>query len=245
MNPRQRRGVLLMVLAVVAALVVFVGLASYVAQVNSKVGATMTVYRASKALPAYSQLKVSELEPVSVPKRWAAPTSVTDTADLEGRKVGFNVKAGTFITSDMLVPPSELSPTEREIAINVDAVTGVAGRVQPGDFVDIYAVFSDVPGLAKQVRTLVRNVRVVSVGGQQTVQQRDDDDRGGRGEAEVVPVSLALEPNNALAVTYAGAFAKEVRLVKLPSGNSENRAGETSKYDASRLGGRAVPEGDK
>ena len=65
----------------------------------------------------------------------------------------------------MLIPSSSLEHDEREIAINVDAVTGVAGRVHPGDRVDIYAVFSDVPGLAKQVRVLVRNVRIVSIGG--------------------------------------------------------------------------------
>lgn len=37
MNPRQRRGVLLMILSVVAAIAVFFGVSSYVAGVNAKV----------------------------------------------------------------------------------------------------------------------------------------------------------------------------------------------------------------
>ena len=43
MNPRQRRGVTFMVLAVVAAALVFVGVASYVSSVNSRVGPMVTV----------------------------------------------------------------------------------------------------------------------------------------------------------------------------------------------------------
>ena len=58
------------------------------------------------------------------------------------------------------MPPSNLDPTEREVAVNVDAVTGLAGRVRPGDQVDVYAMFADVPGLTKQSRILVENVRV-------------------------------------------------------------------------------------
>ncbi|PID52885.1 MAG: hypothetical protein CSB46_11370 [Micrococcales bacterium] len=128
---------------------------------------------------------------------------------------------------------------EREIAINVNAVTGVAGRVRPGDRVDIYAVFGDVPGLPKSVKILVRDVRVVSIAGQQTVTQQGED---GITEAEVIPVTLALDTNNALSVTYAAAFALEVRLVALPTDVGVERGKEPQGYDASNLGGTAVKE---
>lgn len=141
----------------------------------------------------------------------------------------------------MLVPPSDLSPTERELAVSVDAVTGLAGRVAPGDLVDIYAVFGDVPGLPKQVRVLVTSVRVVTVGGRQAASPSDDESRIAA-QREVLPVTLALEPNDALAVTFASAFAEEVRLVGLPTGDTLNRFGEISSFDATNLGGDAVPE---
>lgn len=229
-----------MIFAVFAALAVFVSMLSYVSSINSAVGDKVTVYRAKENIPAYTTLGSDQLEPVQVPRRWTADQTILKTSDLQGRKIGFNVAQGTYISQDMLVPSSDLSPTEREVAVNVNAVTGLAGRIATGDRVDIYSVFSDVPGLPKSVRVLVREVRVVSIGGQQEVQRGQGRDATSQ---QVVPVTLALEPNDALAVTYASNFASEVRLVGLPPGATKSRTGELDSYDASGLGGRAVPEG--
>jgi pilus assembly protein CpaB len=138
------------------------------------------------------------------------------------------------------VPRSDLDPTEREIAVNVDAVTGLAGRVRPGDRVDVYAVFAEVPGLPKQSRILVENVRVISVSGQLQVTSPD-----AKTIQNVIPVTLALQPAAALAVTYANSFAAEVRLVGLPPGVAQDRSKERKTFDARQLGGRAIPEGTK
>ncbi len=243
MNARQRRGVLFISLSVVLAIVVFFSVAGYVASVNQQVGGRVTVYRAAAAIEPYQPLSDANLEPVRVPRLWTSATSRVRLEELRGRRVGFRLEKGTTVTSDMLVAPSDLSPTERELAVNVNAVTGLAGRVAPGNLVDIYAVFGDVPGLPKQVRVLVRNVRVVSVGGSQSIRQADPD-TGVSADRTVLPVTLALEPNDALAVTFASAFAEEVRLVGLPTGNSLNRAGEDGSFDAGDLGGRPVPEGE-
>jgi len=240
-NPRQRRGVLFILLSVVIAVVVFFLVASYVGNVSSKVGSVVTVYRAADDLPAFTTLDESSIVADEVPERWLSTSARVTQGDLLGRKVGVNLEEGTMITTDVLVPPSDLSPTEREIAINVDEVTGIADRIVPGDHVDIYAVFADVPGLPKQVRVLVEDVRVVSVRGSQVLVDEDS----ATGQASVVPVTLALEPNDALAVTYASAFADEVRLVGLPAGSGEDRTGEEDEFDATQLGGVAVPEGEQ
>jgi pilus assembly protein CpaB len=89
-----------------------------------------------------------------------------------------------------------------------------------------------------EVRVLVRDVRVVSIGGQQTLQLQDTN---GIRDQKVVPVTLALEPKDALSVTYANTFAKEVRLVGLPTDVGASRANESNTYDARQLGGKAVP----
>lgn len=244
MNARQRRGVLFISFSVVMAIVVFFTVAGYVASVSRQVGERVTVYRAATAIEPYQPLGETNLQAVRVPRVWTSATSRLRLEELQGRRVGFRLEKGTTVTRDMLVPPSDLSPTERELAVNVNAVTGLAGRVVPGNFVDIYAVFGDVPGLPKQVRVLVRNVRVVTVGGSQSVRQSDPD-TGVSADRTVLPVTLALEPNDALAVTFASAFAEEVRLVGLPTGNSLNRSGESGSFDAGNLGGRAIPEGDR
>jgi pilus assembly protein CpaB len=231
-----------MLLALAIGLGVFVSVTSYVSNVESQVGSQTTVFRAVQAIDPYTPLTQQNLEPVEIPERWSAPTTRLEMGDLEGRRIGFRVEAGTVVSRDMLLSPSSLNPDEREIAINVNPVTGIGGRVEPGAQVDIYAVFAEVNGLPKQVQVLVRNVRVVSIGGRQTVRQNDEN---GIEQTDVIPVTLALEPNRALAVTYANSFAKEVRLVGLPTDVGTNRAGERNSFDAKSLGGRAVPEEDR
>ncbi len=237
MNPRQRRGVILMILSSLLAVAVFFGVASYVNGINSRVGPMTTVYQATDDLNAFSQLTADRVEAVEVPVRWVDEASRLTVQDIEGRTIAVPLSAGSRITMDLLVPPSDLNPNEREVAINVDAVTGIAGRIRPGDRVDVYAVFADSPGLPNQSRILIRNVRVVSVGGTQQVQERTT------GELQdVIPVTLALVPQDALAVTYASTFAAEVRLIGLPAGSTQDREGEINQFDATELGGRAILE---
>ncbi|WP_091177464.1 Flp pilus assembly protein CpaB [Microlunatus flavus] len=237
MNPRQRRGVLLMVLSALAAVLVFVGVSSYVASVNSKVGPMVTVYQVTKDLPAFTTLSADNTEPVQVPQRWAADNTVLKSADIDGRVVSTPMTSGATISLDVLVPPNNLSPDEREVAVNVDAVTGLAGRIRPGDQVDVYAVFTDVPGLTKQSRILVENVRVVSVAGQLQVQTPD-----AKSLQNVIPVTLAVSPESALELTYAAQMAAEVRLIGLPPGVAQDRSKEQRTFDARQLGGKAVAE---
>jgi len=229
-----------MLISALVAVGTFFAVSSYVQSVNSQVGERVTVYRATKAIDPYSPLSSANLEPFEVPERWTADSAVLSMRELEGRRVGFRINSGSIVSSDMLIPSSALSPTERELAINIDPVTGVAGRVRPGDKVDIYAVFGEVPGLPKSARVLVRDVRIVSIAGQQTVTQRSAE---GTAEEAVVPVTLAVEPEQALKVTYAAAFAESVRLVALPTDVGTNRRGEKDTFDAGGLGGKAILEG--
>lgn len=243
MNPRQRRGLLFVLVSLLVAAGTFLAVTAYVANVNSQLGSRVTVYQAAGNVEAYTPLGQDNLKAVEVPQRWVSKSAVLTLDELQGRRVSFRLNQGTTVSSDMLIPSSALSSTEREIAVNVNSVTGVAGRVRPGDRVDIYAVFSDVTGLPKSVRILVRDVRIVSISGEQTVTRQSAE--GGTSEQQVVPVTLALEPDQALAVTYASAFASEVRLVALPNDVGTNRKGEPNEFDAGKLGGKAVPEESK
>lgn len=236
MNPRQRRGVLFLLLAALGSLVVFVMVTNYVSEVNSKVAPLVTVYRASEEIPAYGEIDGSNVEPVQMPSRYVPRKAISEPSQWSGRRVSFDVARGTLLGTDMLLPGSELSGTEREVAIEVDAVTGIAGRVASGDFVDIYTVFAEGDDLEAGVsRVLVRNVRVVSVGGQITRNQQSTS--GALQEREVLPVTLALDPEDALKVTYADAFALSVRLVGLPPGiETEDRTRETDAVDPAELG---------
>lgn len=233
MNPRQRRGVLFILVAGVGALAVFFMVTSYVSGVNSQVAPLVGVYKAARGIPAYAELSEQNVRVVEMPQRYVPRQALREGMPLDGQRVSFNVARGTVLGSDMLLPPSELSPTEREIAIEVDAVTGIAGRIASGDFVDIYAVFQtgDATGSS---RVLVRNVRVVSVGGVQTRSRATSE--GALQEQELLPVTVAVQPEDALKVTYADSFAIAVRLVGLPPGiQNMDRTGEDEGVDARSL----------
>lgn len=239
MNPRQRRGVIFMLLAGLIAVVLFFVAVSYVSSVNAKISPTTQVYRADHDLTAYSVIKEDDLEPVSVPQKWTSAEAEGDLSSLVGRRVSFNIASGTYVSSDMLLPPSALNEDEREIALTVDAKTGIAGRVRTGDFVDVYATFGESASDGTS-KVLVKGVRVVSVRGVETRSETNSRER--LEERQVVPVTLALDPTAALAVTYADSFASSVRLVGLPPGtNTKNRSGEPTKIDRRDLklpGGR-------
>lgn len=234
MNPRQRRGVLFLLLAGLGALVVFVMVTRYVGGVNSQVAPLVTVYQAAKNIPAYREIRSSDVVTVDMPERYVPPQALREGDVLTGRRIGFNIARGTIVGTDMLLPASDLNADEREIAIEVDAVTGIAGRVASGDFVDIYAVFATPDGTGTS-QVLVQNVRVVSVGGRTT--RSKETAEGALREADVLPVTVALRPDDALKVTYADSFAAAVRLVGLPPGiQTQDRRREPGSVDAGSLG---------
>jgi pilus assembly protein CpaB len=222
-----------MMLAGICAIALFFISISWVGSVNAKVSPLVKTYQAKTQIPAYSVIEEDDVEAVEIPKRWAATSATTDLESLIGERVAFNIGEGTYLSDDMLLPRSSLNEDEREIALTVDAKTGIAGRVQTGDFVDVYAVFADESGNGGTSQVLVRNVRVVSVRGIETQTSKSGDSFG---EEQIVPVTLALRPRAALAVTYADAFAASVRLVGLPPGvSSKNRSGEPESVDGNDL----------
>jgi pilus assembly protein CpaB len=223
-----------MVLAGLCAIALFFVSISWVGSVNAKVSPLIKTYQAKSEIPAYSVIEEDDVEAVEIPKRWAATSATSDLESLIGERVAFNISEGTYLSDDMLLPRSSLNENEREIALTVDAKTGIAGRVQTGDFVDVYAVFANESGNGGTSQVLVRNVRVVSVRGVETQTAKSGDSFG---EEQIVPVTLALPPDAALAVTYADAFAASVRLVGLPPGvSSKNRSGEPDSVDGDELG---------
>ena len=67
-----------------------------------------------------------------MPKRWAPKTALRNRAQLVGLVAGSDLPADSLLQKGMLDRPAELSPGEREVAILVDAETGVAGKIGPG-----------------------------------------------------------------------------------------------------------------
>lgn len=235
MNPRQRRGVVMLVLAALGACVVFIGVASYVAQVNAEVGPRTTVYVASKEIPAFTAITPDLVQEKSIPAKYVVDTSVTKESDFLGQKSSAAIEAGSYLSRDMLTPSSSLDDGMREISINFDAQDGINGRVRPGDRVDVIAAFAARQSTDNQADQSIRKAElpfnvagvvvsqalVVSVGSRTTT----GIDVGGAAEgnvdpAQVVPVTFALSVADATRLAYAEAFSVKMRIMR--SGNNES-----------------------
>ena len=213
MNPRQRRGLLLLVLSAVGLLAVFVLVASYVADVRTEVDPKIKLLALSKPVKAFESVPDDAVTEITMPKRWAPRTALRDRSQLVGFVAGTDLSRDSLLQKDMLVAPPDLGPGQREVAILVDAETGVAGKIGPDSVVDIVGTYDGQPerGIQPRSTVVVPAARIIAVGQTQL--------KGGRGvqpaesdPQEVVPVTFALTPKQQLQVTEAESFAQEVRL---------------------------------
>jgi pilus assembly protein CpaB len=218
MNPRQRRAILLLALAAIGLLGVFVLVAGYVADVRAQVDPKTEVLALSKSVKAHAGVNDDAIKTITVPRRWAPRNAIKDRGELVNLVAATDLPADTVLQQGMLEAPPQLAAGQREIAIMVDAETGVAGKIHPGSVVDIIATYSGTDTAAAQAEVVVPGARVIDVGVTVTkndgkVQQQDAQPQS------VVPVTFALSPRQDLAVTHAETFASEVRLALLRPGD--------------------------
>ncbi|MGY5126821.1 Flp pilus assembly protein CpaB [Streptomyces nigrescens] len=222
MNSRQRRGVILLLLSVLCAVGAFVGVLSVIKNVESKVGPEKTAYRLKTDVAAYKELDPGQFERVTMPQRWLPPTAVTDLDQVSGKIAVTPLKKGSLLQDDMIVERPALKAGQQEIAIMIDAATGVAGKINPGARVNIYATFEGKRPEDKPVsRVIVAGAQVIDVGKLTPLEAKDPGDTtaNSRQAGEAVPITFALNTQDAQRVAYAESFASHVRLALLAPGN--------------------------
>lgn len=218
MNPRQRRGLLLMAISALGLIVVFVLIAGYVAGVREEVDPKVRLLELAKPAEAFQAITDDMVREVEMPARWAPPSALRDAGQLVGVVAATRLSKDSLLQEDMLVAPPQLAPGQRELAILVDAETGVAGKIGPDSVVDIVATYPGNDRKAAESRVVVPNARIVEVGaprveGGRGVREQDAD------PSQVVPVTFALTPEQVLVVSYAETNAAEVRLALLRAGD--------------------------
>ena len=213
MNPRQRRGLMLIMLAGVGALTVFFSVLTFVAEVNAKVGNYQTVVALTKQVDAYQEVTTDMVELREIPKKWLPDQAITDARDVVGLVPTNPLPAGTYAQRGMFVDRPGIARGNREVAILVDAETGVAGKIAPGDRVDILVTRNAGSQRTYQAAEVwVANALIIEVGLPEEVTRNSSNDNGfGSTSGRAVPVTFALRSRGAEA--YAN-FAVKVRLLR-------------------------------
>lgn len=211
-------------LIVVAAIGAFVLRALYVAASRpgpAKPAAMVRIRAAAADLPDGLLLRDSDLVWKSVP-RADAPTGALvegqpDEADLKGDLLRHAVHAGTPLgPADVISPNSPgflaaaLKPGMRAISVAIDDVSGNAGLIQPGDYVDVLLTqqIAMSPGATSstdktvEAETIAERVRVLAVGTAFT-RPKDDDKKPSEANSRARTVTFEVTPRSAEVVTVA------------------------------------------
>ncbi|WP_103501032.1 MULTISPECIES: Flp pilus assembly protein CpaB [unclassified Streptomyces] len=229
MNGRQRRGLILLLVSVVLALVAFGGVYAVIQDVESKVGPETTAYEVAEDIEPYQPLNADQFREVRMPERYVPESAVTDLDDLDGKVAVGPLAPGSLLQRDMISDRPELGSGQQEIAIMIDASTGVAGKIYPGATINMYAAYrvedSDATdsGELEVVRLMVNNAQVIDVGDLTEIE-------GDRERVEAVPITFALENVDAQRVTFAEAFAEQIRLALVAPGDDTEIPEEERTY---------------
>ncbi|MEO3822515.1 Flp pilus assembly protein CpaB [Actinomadura sp. B10D3] len=221
MNPRQRRGVLLMITAAIGAVFVFIMVIGYVqsvqADADAAVGEMTTVLQVQSDVEAFQPIPAASVREAKIPKKWASGAFITQLADLQNKVAAGRIPRGAYLQQGMLQDRPALRPGQREIAVMIDSETGVAGKVVNGSIVDVYSTFESISGSRQgpcAVRILDR-VQVINVGPErQVTDTRGNQSQAGGGgvTSGALPVTFALSAEETLRLTYAESFSRKLRL---------------------------------
>lgn len=228
MNPRQRRGWLFLTIAAAGAVAVFFTVVAYVNDIESQVGDRVNAYVVVADIPPYQEVTSADVEEIEVPQRWLPDAAVRDLNDLVGQVSSATIAEGTLLQEANLIPRPSLEAGQREIAIMIDAETGVAGKVSPGDHVDVWATFADdITGVGPRTKVIAQDLLVIDVG---VPVLQEEESTSGFSSGEAVPVTFATAEGQVKALTFAESFASQTRLVLRPPGDTSTVRPESKTY---------------
>ena len=200
---------------------VFVLIAGYVSAVAKQVGPKVDILELAQPVAAYQPITPAMLGEVSVPAKWAPRNALRSASDAVDLVSNVALPAGTELEQGMLTAPPALQPGQQEIAILIDAETGVAGQVTPGSVVSIIATFAgNNQGTKNSAQVVVPDAKVLDVGTPTTTGGSATGSSPAVGGNQVVPVTFALSPEQVLQVSYAESFAQKVRLSMVAPGTA-------------------------
>lgn len=169
---------------------------------------------AARALPAGTLVRDADFTTKAALPTDLPPNAITDSsearANLRGALVSHYIDAGGMVSLDSVLRPRDrgflaavLTPGTRAVSIAVDAVTGVAGLIWPGDRVDVLLTqqmdAAAMPARRVMSRIILQEARVIAVD-QQMVQGATGDTGNPGRVARTVTLEVAPEQAETLAV---------------------------------------------
>lgn len=107
------------------------------------------------------------LEKKEIPKKYVAEGALKDFSAIEGKVLTADVSKGQQITNSILSTTVtagiafQVPEGFRAVAIEVNDITGVSGKIRSGDRVDVIASFKQGAGVDAKTKIILQNIMVL------------------------------------------------------------------------------------
>lgn len=236
MNIRRRRALVLLALALACGGLAASQVRRTVNEVEARTGAPVPVVVARESLPADKEIDPGSLAVKEVPERYAPPDGLSSPEDAAGLRTAGAVRAGTYLTAAHLQGvggkgDGTLRRGERALEVAVaggEALTGAG----PGSTVDVLVSTESREGAGRSFLALesveLLDLRPGAGGGDSSSQDGQGPvSREGAAAAATATATLRVTTRQAVYLTAAQNFAREVRLLPRPPGD-RSRAGRAA-----------------
>ena len=139
----------------------------------------VTVVTAKTSIPERTLIKEEMLSIITMPSNKVPDGALMRTTDLVGRPTRVAINQGEIITTQKVFASilamgisGRLTPECRAITVGICDVTGVAGFAQPGDYVDVMLVSSQVENNKVVSEMILQNVLLLAIN--KTVESNSD-----------------------------------------------------------------------
>lgn len=216
----------------------------------------VTVVLAKTDIPERTLIKEDMLSLVTMPAGKAPAGAISRTTDLVGRPTRVPISAGETITNQKVFASilnmglsGRIPPECRAITVGISDVTGVAGFAQPGDYVDVMLVSSQVENNKVISEMILQNVLLLAINKQvenqgSTPVQNQASDKGQSNNAgnqqkvtgNPAMATMALVPEDALKLA-AKAQLGQIYLVLRPY-RPANGVSDDTYYSVTKASGK-------
>ena len=216
----------------------------------------VTIVTAKTSIPERTLIKEEMLTIKTMPSDKAPNASFMRTTDLIGRPTRVAIAQGEVITVQKVFASvldmglsGRIPPECRAITVGISDVTGVAGFAQPGDYVDVMLVSSQVENNKVVSEMILQNVLLLAINKQventnAAPVQNNSKDKGKNQNAVIQPkvtgnpamATMALVPEDALKLA-AKAQLGQIYLVLRPYRPS-NGVSDDTYYSVTKSSGK-------
>jgi pilus assembly protein CpaB len=224
---RRRRGLLLLCVALACGGLAAAQVAERERSVEARVGPLVPVVVAARDLDAGARLTAGALTLKRVPARFVPPDAIGSATQIAGARTAVPMSAGGYVTAALLDAGGEggadagLARGERTVEIGVSG-GGATAALAPGSRVDVLVSTEAGTGGGRTFMALA-DVELVALRPDPGGGYSNPDDEGA---APGALATLRVTLRQAVYLTAADNFGREIRLLARPPGDRSGAPGE-------------------